>query len=103
MLLSGLERVEVTYGNYSERSRQRGLKITSIRITCPNGMQFSVDVNDCMSSDVTPQPNNFGYYGDGNPITSIVDAIKRDRERGENVEIHGQFLDLEVDEYALAV
>lgn len=88
MLLSGLESVRVAYESASEHSREKGLHLAHLRFSCPNGMQFEALELDCLSGDVTVQPNYFHSWGNGE-IGTLADAIKYSREHYENVEIHG--------------
>ena len=61
-LLSGLERIEVHYHNGSDHSREVNLQVTTVVLYAPNGMEWTHNVTNVLSDNITPQPNTFSDY-----------------------------------------
>lgn len=87
-MLDGIQSIRVIYGSYSEHSKEKGVKMTTTRLETLSGAVYDLVNVDCVSGDVTPQPDYFGYYGGGN-IPTMQEDIARHLADYDNVEIHG--------------
>ena len=91
LLLSGLERVEVSFNSKSDAMKERGLSCTSVWLYTANGMQIHLDLDvfPWLSSQVwvTPDPLN-DHYLKSDPMGSYTEFVERLTDRNEHVEIH---------------
>lgn len=87
-LLSGLESVEVWYNNHSEASKRDGIRITTVVLHAPNGMEWHDDLLPQIASNLTVQPNNLDAFGASytgpDSIDSVVEMLKADYSNVEN-------------------
>lgn len=89
LLLSGLDRVEVSYNSKSQSMEERGLNSTSVHLYTANGMHIDFNLWPFLSSQlwVSPDPLN-DHYGGRTVIESYTEFVERCTDHGDHVEIH---------------
>lgn len=92
LLLSGLDRVEVSYNSKSEAMERRGLNCTSVSLYTANGMEIRFNLWPFVSSQVWVSPDPINRpYASGDSHGSYVPFVESCNGRNEHVETHEEW------------
>lgn len=88
LLLSGLERVEVSYNSKSEAMEKRGLNSTSVSLYTANGMEIRLNLWPFVSSQVWVSPDPLNDSIRSTPACSYTEFVEKCTDRNDHVETH---------------
>ena len=91
LLLSGLDRVDVSYNSTSPRMVELGINCTSIHLWTANGMQIDINCFPFLSSKAWVSPDPLNNHYSSKPIASYTEFVERCEKEGEHVEIHEEW------------
>lgn len=89
LLLSGLDRVDVSYNSKSEAMEKRGLNCTSVSLHTANGMEIRLNLWPFVSSQVWVRPDPLNdFIHSGNHVESYTEFVEKCTEHGDHVKVH---------------